>query len=153
MPYYLLADHVQERAADEGHRIVPVGLIDPAHLRWGAVGVRFATRRWDRPVAVGLPQSFTAKRLGPKVLLATQTRVLEALVDAAGDLLPSTPVITLRTDRPWHLAAALTSLVVSALALHRHAGAARSRDAIKLSARQGRTFTPQDRVAPKPPWP
>lgn len=137
--YYLLADHVREadREGDgQDPRLVTVGLIDPAHLRWGHAPVRFAKRWWDRPVVPGLPADFLDRRLGRKVLLATQSRVLEVLVDDTGDLLPSTPVITLRTDRPWHLAAALTSPALTALALHRHAGAARSRDAIKLSARQ-----------------
>lgn len=134
--YYLLAEHVAERVADEGYPIVPVGLIDPAHLRFGEAPVTFAKRRWQRPVAVGLPPAFLTKRLGPKVLLATQTKVLEALVDVTGDLLPSTPVITLRTEQPWHLAAALTSPTLTALALRRHAGAARARGALKLSAAQ-----------------
>ena len=137
--YYRLATHVAEASAtpsDEQHPIVPVGLIDPAHLRWGEASVRFAKRRWERPVAEGLPATFVHRRLGPKILVATQTKVLEALVDDAGVLLPSTPVITLRTDRLWYVGAALTSPVLSRLALIRHAGAGRSRGALKLSARQ-----------------
>ncbi|CAN5224594.1 hypothetical protein BH23ACT9_BH23ACT9_19720 [soil metagenome] len=137
--YYLLVDHVCEEAQAaerSAHRIVPVGLIDPAHLRWGEVEVRFAKQRWQRPVALDLPPQFLDRRLGPKILVATQSRVLEALVDERGDLVPSTPVITIRTDQPWHVGAALTSPVLTALAVRRHAGAARSRDALKLSARQ-----------------
>ncbi|MGI9017506.1 MAG: HsdM family class I SAM-dependent methyltransferase [Euzebya sp.] len=137
--YYLLADHVCEEGSAVGrqvHRIVPVGLIDPAHLRWGSTSLRFAKQRWARPVAVDLPTSFLQRRLGPKVLVATQTLVLEALVDADGDLLPSTPVITVRTDRLWHVGAALTSPVLTAIAARRHAGAARARGVLKLSAKQ-----------------
>lgn len=144
--YYLVADHVAEqRPGHEDPRLAPVGLIDPAHHRWGEVGVRFAKRRWDRPVAVGLPTDFLVARLGPKVLLATQTRTLEALVDPVGNLLPTTPVITLRSQRPWHVAAVLTSPVATAVAARRHAGAARSAGALKLSARQALALpVPQD---------
>ncbi len=152
--YYLLADHVEdartppEPGATQGHPIIPVGLIDPAHLRWGQAEVRFAKRRWQRPVAIGLPPEFLERRLGPKVLVATQTRVLEALVDEDGHLLPSTPVITLRTERPWHLAAVLTNPVTTALAARRHAGAARARGALKLSARQVLSLpTPEEGAA------
>ncbi|HUG83050.1 MAG TPA: N-6 DNA methylase [Euzebya sp.] len=139
--YYLLAEHVREATVEadtmqEGQRIVTVGLIDPAHLRWGQTTMRFGKRTWRRPVAVGLPRSFLERRLGPKVLLATQSPVLEALVDADGDLLPSTPVITIRSDHLWHVGAALTSPVPTAIAARRHAGAARSRHGLKLSARQ-----------------
>lgn len=139
--YYLLADHVEEAplhaAIPTGARpIVTAGLIDPAHLRWGEAPVRFAKRRWQRPVAAGLPAGFLAARTGPKLLLATQTRVLEAVVDHTGNLLSSTPVITVRSERLWHVGAALTSPVLTAVAARRHAGAARSRGALKLSARQ-----------------
>lgn len=141
--HYLLADHVLEARAPAaggdraaGDPVVTVGLIDPAHIRWGQVPVRFAKRRWDRPAALDLPDAFRAARLGPKVLVATQTRVLEAAVDAAGRFIPSTPVITVRSDRPWHVGAALTSPIPTAVAARRHAGAARSRGALKLSARQ-----------------
>ncbi|MEZ6318276.1 MAG: hypothetical protein R3B49_05900 [Phycisphaerales bacterium] len=78
-------------------------------------------------------------RLVPKILLATQTRVIEALVDADGVYLPSTPVISVLPRDPrdlWRLAAALASPVCAALAMHRHAGTALSPDAIKLAARQ-----------------
>ena len=135
--YYLVADHVREaRPGHDDPRITPVGLSDPAHHRWGATTVRFAKQRWERPVAVDLPPAFLATRSGPKLLVATQTKVLEALVDTAGDMLPTTPAITVRTDRPWHVGAALTSPVLTALAARRHAGAARTRTALKLSAAQ-----------------
>ena len=135
--YYLVADHAAEqRPGHDDPRITPVGLIDPAHCRWGTTTVRFAKHRWERPVAVGLPDAFLETRLGPKLLVATQTKVLEALVDPDGDLLPTTPAITVRTDRPWHVGAALTSPVVTAIAARRHAGAARARSALKLSAKQ-----------------
>ncbi len=140
--YYLLASHIQEEEEEEDlppgsvHRIATVGLIDPANMRWGERPIRFAKQRWQRPVAVGLPADFVSSRTGPKILVATQSKVLEAVVDSDGDLIPSTPVITVRTEHLWHVGAALTSPVLTAIAARRHAGAARSRGAIKLSAKQ-----------------
>lgn len=124
-------------------RLTTVGLIDPGRSLWGVRTARFAKRAYARP-RVDLARLRTDGRMGawatarqvPKVLLATQTRVLEAVVDEAGHWLPSTPTITLEAsaDRLWHVAAALNSPPLSALAVRRHAGAALSTDAIKLSA-------------------
>src|SRR5690606_11062339 len=82
--------------------------------------------------------SWAVARRVPKVLVATQTRVVEAVVDEAGGWLPSVPVITVTAppDRLWHVAAALHAPTASVVAAHRSAGTARSLGAIKLSARQ-----------------
>jgi hypothetical protein len=83
-------------------------------------------------------------RLVPKVLVATQTRVMEAVVDERGAWLPVVPLIvtTLREDARadgvdlWMLAAAVASPVVAAEAARLSYGAALSAHAIKLSAKQ-----------------
>ena len=72
------------------------------------------------------------------MLLATQTKVLEAIVDPTGQLLPSVPVITI-TAKPEHLyrlGALLVSPPVTLVAAQRHLGAALSSDALKLSAKE-----------------
>ena len=86
----------------------------------------------------GALERWVRQRLVPKVVLATQTKVLEAAVDLDGAWVPSTPVISVHADGAdlWKIAAALTAPAVSAWALQRHAGAALHPDAIKLSARQ-----------------
>lgn len=146
--YYGLIPYVfdDDGAADERRypRLVTAGLIDPARSLWGLVTTRFAKRTFTRP-RVDVEALRAATRLGPwsrarqvpKVLLATQTRVLEAVVDGSGDWLPSTPTITLEAPPAllWHLAAALSSPPLTAIALARHAGAALSSDALTLSAR------------------
>ncbi|TML59147.1 MAG: hypothetical protein E6G17_11680 [Actinobacteria bacterium] len=126
-------------------RLVTAGLVDPARCLWGRRPTRFAGRRYVRP-RVDLTRlraesslgSWASARLVPKVVLATQTRVLEPVVDEHGDWIPSVPTITVeaRAGRLWHVAAALASPALSAWALHHHAGAALTADAIKLSARQ-----------------
>lgn len=76
--------------------------------------------------------------LVPKVLVACQTRVVEAVVDADGALLPSVPVIAVCADpaRLFDVAAVLLAPHTSAWAVRRAAGTALSADAIKLSAKQ-----------------
>jgi hypothetical protein len=123
-------------------RLITSGLIDPGISWWGRRPVRFAGSRFAAPVVDMTELSasplarWAATRLVPKVLLATQTRVLEAVVDEEGCWLPSVPVITVCCERLWHLAAALNSPVLAAVGRRRHAGAALSSDALKLSARQ-----------------
>jgi hypothetical protein len=118
-------------------------LIDPARCWWGRRPATLLRRRMLHPRATAdqlspALQSWAADRLVPKVLVATQTRVLEAVADEAGILLPVVPVITAATppERIWHLLAALTAPPVAALAHRMQTGAALSPDAIKLSARQ-----------------
>jgi len=148
--YYGLRGMVSEApmdGPDAGHvPLVTTGLIDPAASYWGQRSMRYDRQRWKRP-QVDL-QALAHKttlgpwadaRLVPKILLATQTRVLEAYVDEIGELLPMTPLITIvpdDADRIWHLAAALSSPVMTAIAAGRYFGVARSTHAIKLAASQ-----------------
>ena len=148
--YYTAAAHAVEGTPDDPRPwVVTSGLIDPARLRWGERPARLARRTFERPVLDrGAPAALTRPRLVPKALVATQTAVLEAVADPGGRLLPLTPVIWIPTDRPWHVAAALTGPALTALASRRHAGAALSRRALKLSARQvGALPAPADQAA------
>jgi hypothetical protein len=82
--------------------------------------------------------SWLEARCRPKLLVATQTTVVEVVVDPVGDLVPLTPLVVVEPEPGdlWHLAAALSSPAVTALAASRSVGAARSAGRIKLSARQ-----------------
>jgi len=150
--FYGLAPHVVDdpdgqlgRDESSFPRLVTSGLIDPARSLWGQRPTRFAGRTWQAPrvdlAALGADPPLArwgAGRLVPKVVLATQTRVLEPAVDEAGTWWPSTPVIavTASPDRLWEVAAILLAPAVSAWARARAGGAALAADAIKLSARQ-----------------
>ena len=108
---------------------------------WGSRETRFQKRRWRRPVISRevLDSSladWARRRLVPKVLIGTQGRVIEAVVDEQGEWLPSVPVITVTTTRPWHVLAVLLSPPVVAHAAATYLGTALSARAIKLSARQ-----------------
>jgi hypothetical protein len=127
-----------------GHPVVTSGLIDPGRLGWGERPARIAGTGFTRPTVDPLRlersvASWVAARLAPKVLVATQTKVVEAAPDLTGAFVPLTPVLSVTPADPadvWRLAAALTSPVVTAWALRTAGGAARSADAVKLSARQ-----------------
>jgi hypothetical protein len=134
---------------------VTSGLIDVGRSAWSERPARFARRTFAAPrVAVdALPpalQAWAAARLVPKVLVATQTPVIEAAVDATGDWLPSVPVITVvprAVDDLWRVAAVLTAPAASAWAAATYLGAALAATAIKLSASQVLTLP-----LPTRPW-
>lgn len=139
-------------------RLVTSGLIDPGRLRWGERTCRFnkTAYRYPRVELRGLTvpmQEWAARRLVPKVLVATQTRVLEAVVDPEGDVLPSVPVVTVtsrggREADLWRVAALLCSPPVTLVAAQRHLGSARNATALRLSASDVLALPlPQDRAA------
>ena len=133
----------REHASDaEFPRLLTSGLIDPAEILWGNKAAKFDKSSFQYP-RVQLSQldlrmrQWATMRLGPKLVLATQTKVLEAAVDEEGNSLPSVPVISVRASDEadlWRLGALLTSPPVTAIAARRHLGAALSTEALKLSA-------------------
>ncbi|MSR18628.1 MAG: hypothetical protein EXS00_05590 [Phycisphaerales bacterium] len=126
--------------------LVTVGLIDLARCKWGQIPCRihkqqFAAPRVDRRQldSDGLMGKWMRRRLKKKILVATQTRMIEVFVDDTGKLLPSTPLLSVVPSDPrqlWMIAAAIASPVLCALALSRYSGSALHCDAIKLSASQ-----------------
>lgn len=146
----------KELNTDSYPKIVTTGLIDLAELKWGSTGTRILKTKWAAPridrkamEQKGTLSSWITSRLVPKVLLATQTKVIEVYVDDLGELVPSIPLITITARSPdhlWLIAAAAASPVTSVWSLRSFAGAALNADAIKLSAKQvARIPLPQDR--------
>lgn len=155
--YYGLAALVEEAGDDPGWlKVVTTGLVDPARLTWGARPARLGGRPWSRPgvraerLATSPLAAWAPRRLVPKVLVATQTRVIEALADPEGTLLPVTPLISVvpAPGELWPLAAVLLAPAVSRQAVERFGGAALSATALKLAARQVAELPlPADRAA------
>ncbi len=126
--------------------VATVGSIDRADCTWGIRPVRLHGTAFAAPVAdlIALRKDlmlgrWVRERLVPKVIVATQTRTIEAWVDEHGAVLPSTPLVSVTPHRLadlWHVAAALLAPATSATAWWRHAGAALSPGALKLSASQ-----------------
>jgi tRNA1(Val) A37 N6-methylase TrmN6 len=144
--YYGLAGHVHE-ASDltDGTPLVTTGMIDPARNAWGEQPTRFLKKRWSAPVvdlaslsAEPTLSRWARARLVPKVLVGTQGKLLEAVVDEQGAWLPSVPTITVvpREVSLWRLLAVLLAPPVAAHAATVYAGAGLTLRAIKLSARQ-----------------
>jgi hypothetical protein len=125
-------------------RLVTSGLVDPGCCLWGRRSARFRHRAWSRPridlaaLRTSHPKvwRWAVDLLVPKVVVATQTRVVEAAVDLDGVWYPSTPTIAVvpRPGELWSVAAVLLAPAVSAWAHERAGGSALARDAIKLSA-------------------
>jgi hypothetical protein len=145
--FYGLAGHVRDGGEDRDPRLVTSGLIEPGRLAWGERPARFAGVRWAAPTVdlaslrdTGDPAvaRWVEDRLVPKVMVATQTRVVEAAVDAVGGCVPSTPVISVEAPaaRLAHIAAVLLAPPVTAWALHHATGTALATGAVKLAARQ-----------------
>ena len=126
--------------------LITTGLIDLAACHWGSVPTRVLKTKWQAPridrarmVRDGTLGQWLTTRMVPKLLIATQTRVVEVLADDAGRLVPSVPVLTVTphdAEQLWHIAAVIASPVCTAIAMRKYAGAALSSDAIKLSAKQ-----------------
>ena len=139
--YYALVPAVADDAI--GPPLITSGLIDPGRSRWGERPVTFARQQHSSPRVdlSALPawmQRWSAELLVPKVLIANQTRVIEAVADPAGAWLPGVPVLTARPTHAtdvWPVAAVLTSPVASAWAWHRAAGTGLSADTLRLGPR------------------
>ncbi len=151
--FYALVDAIRPAADPElsGPRLVTVGMIDPLRLRWDSGSHRIGGQArtlpridLDRLATQPRIHRWVVDRLRPKVLVATQTKVVEAVVDAVGDCVPMTPTISVEpVTQPresdavgvWHLAAALSSPPVAARALSEHLGAGRNASVLRWSAR------------------
>jgi hypothetical protein len=130
--------------------LITVGMIDPGSHSWGLQARRFGGRKQLAPAAdmAALEKlqpriaEWARARQVPKVLVATQTRIVEAVADPEGRLIPVTPTISVEPrntnhaqESVWHLTAALLAPPVSARALATHLGAGLSSGALRWSAR------------------
>jgi hypothetical protein len=139
--YYGLVPAVCEDGA--GPALITSGLVDPGQCHWGRRPVTFAKRRFDRPaVDLGLltapMRRWADGMLVPKVVVANQTRVIEAVADTGGWWIPGVPLITARPTVPVDVravAAVLTSPVASAWVWQRAGGTGLSAGAVRLGPR------------------
>ena len=138
--YYGLVGAVSDDG--DGAPLLTSGLIDVARCRWGERATRFARQPFAAPrVDVGRlspdMQLWAKERLVPKVLVASQTRVIEAVADPEGDWLPCVPVVSVIPGDEadvWRTAALLTSPTASAWLAARSAGNGLSARALRVSA-------------------
>lgn len=159
--FYGIADAVAEAANNEPTASVPAlvtsGAIDALHLKWGDRAVKFASKRWVAPVLHldhiddDAVRDWFAARARPKILLASQTPVLEIVVDEDGSLAPSVPVLVVEpidSKNLWLIASALASPTASAWLCGLSAGTGLSRRAIRVRAKDvARLALPTNRSA------
>lgn len=140
--YYGIAPHVREEEDLPGGRpLLTTGLVDLGRSAWGERPARVAGRRWERPVVdvaalEGRASVWANRSAAPKLIIASQTRVVEVVVDADGRFVPGVPLVVAwaPASRLWALAAALASPPVTAWAAARAAGTALAPGALKLTA-------------------
>ena len=146
--YYGLAGAVCERdelpAGVPAAPLVTSGALDWAASAWGDRPVRYARRRWAAPVVdprllAGTPpvaRRWVSRTAAPKIVVATQTRVVEAAVDTDGTWVPSVPALAVVPHDPgdvWLLAAAVLAPAATAWLAHRAVGTALDRAALKVA--------------------
>jgi len=137
--YYALVPAVHE--GGEGPPLVTSGLIDPGICLWGRRPMTFARRtftcpRVDLSRLTGRFPRWAERKLVPKVLVANQTRILEAVADPSGAWLPGVPVNTVTPNDDSTpvdaIAAVITSPVASVLAWQLGAGTGLSTVSVRV---------------------
>ena len=136
--YYGLVGAVSDSA--DGPPLITSGLIEPNECWWGRRPVRFAKQgfvapRVDLSLLSPKLQRWAGQRLVPKILIANQTRRIEAVIDRDGSWLPSVPVITCTTDRLDEVAAVLHSDAATDWVRYHAAGSGLSATTVRLTAR------------------
>lgn len=137
-----------ERTHPELPMLISVGMIDLATTTWGQIGRKIGGTKFLAP-RVDLEalqrnepriSNWVQQRRVPKVLVATQTKVIEAVCDPTGDMVPLTPVVSVepRTSAVSEcalIAAVLNSPVASAWAVAQFLGTGLSAASVRLSAK------------------
>ena len=122
----------------DGPPLVTCGLIEPGRCLWGKRPVRFAKQRFTAP-RVALDRlsprlaQWATSRLVPKILIANQTKVIEAVADPEGDWLPSVPVITCVTSDSERVLRVLGSPAANEWVHHHAAGSGLGVGTVRLS--------------------
>ena len=147
-----LVTEAEDIPPDDRHPLVTAGVLDWGRSAWGERPTRFLKRSWDAPVVdlsrledseveAALPpgcRRWLGHTSRPKVVVATQTRVVELAVDAEGCWVASVPTVIVvphDVDDIWLLAAAMASPSATAWLARRAPGVALARHALKVAAR------------------
>lgn len=148
--YYWVCSAVEEAPTPWCHLlpIITTGLIGSSLCKWGNRPARIAGQTFNRPGLDATSDTVTNEprfeewlrtRMVPKILVATQSKILESTVDEEGIYVPMVPVVSIiphSTEDLFLIQAALQSPFLSGLATYRHIGTGMSPGALKLSAKQ-----------------
>jgi SAM-dependent methyltransferase len=151
--YYGLVPAVRDSESGQDQDrppLITTGLIDPGICHWGSRPARFAKQtlrapRVDLTALTPTMQAWAHRKLVPKVLVATQTRIIEAVADPKGEWLPGVPITSVvpttgETDSErdyalWEIAAVLTSPIATVAAWWHSAGSGLSSTSIRITPR------------------
>jgi hypothetical protein len=127
--------------------LVTSGALTWAHCGWGDAPVRYAKRSWRAPVVdlarlaagdgTAAARRWVERTRAPKLVVANQTRVIEAAVDPDGAWVPSVPALAVVPRDPadlWRLAAAILAPAATAWLARRAAGTALTRRGLRVAA-------------------
>ncbi|MFK7758495.1 MAG: class I SAM-dependent DNA methyltransferase [Phycisphaerales bacterium] len=144
--YGLEGNLVEDGHIDGGVALVTTGLVDLGRCWWGQKPTRILKQRWESPRVNRLKMQrddrldrWVRGRAVEKVLVPTQTKVVEVLVDNLGEYAAVTPMISVMPKNGqdvWAIGAAIGSPVCTLHAMRHFGGAAMHADAIKMSAKQ-----------------
>ncbi len=149
--YYGLIPYVGESVAESPEPgfapLISVGLIDLGVQKWGEKPVKFGGGVFARPVVDmvrlthGNPKlgAWANSRLVPKILVATQTKIVEAVADECGEWLPSVPVLSVLPHDPamiWRVMAVLVHPMISAWLAQQSMGSGLSATTMRIRANQ-----------------
>lgn len=145
--YYGMVDHVHEATEHPaGRPLVTTGLVDLGGVAWGDRPARIGGRRWvapvvDVPALAGRAADWARRTYVPKLVVASQTRVVEVAVDEDGAWVAGVPLVVVLApvERLWALAAALAAPGVSAWLLQQVAGTGLTAQSLRVSAALLRT--------------
>jgi hypothetical protein len=152
--FYVVARHIEEAGSDDRRpRLVTSGSVEPGRVLWGERPTRVDGRSYRCPVvdvealarsaaddpAVRRLRARLERRTSPKVLVATQTRIIEAVADPDGGLWPSVPVVSVVPTDPgvdvWDLLAVLSSREATRFMARRSLGTGLASGTMRVSAR------------------
>ncbi|MBU3701972.1 MAG: hypothetical protein FGM58_07995 [Acidimicrobiia bacterium] len=165
--FYVVARHIDEAGIDDRRpRLVTSGSVEPGRVLWGERPARVNGRSFRCPVvdvealarsvaddpAGRRLRSRLERRTSPKVLVATQTRIIEAVADPEGRLWPSVPVVSVLPTDPavdvWDVLALLSSREATRFMARRSLGTGLATGTMRVSARVVPTLPlPGDRAS------
>lgn len=145
--FYGLAKACHEARPGDGPEndrlpVLTVGSLDPLVSWWGNRQTKLGGKTYSRPV-IHLDEldprtaRWVAQNRKPKILLPTQTKVLEPVIDRTGDLIGATPVVLIHADPETlnHVAALLLAPPVVAWAARKFVGSGLTVSSIRLAAK------------------
>lgn len=143
--FYKISPHLEDDVNGELH-VITVGIIDLLQNHWGRKQTKINKNKYLYPSIskeklFSIPgiQNWAVQVLRRKILLATQTRRIEFIIDNDGNLIPSVPAISVIPRNGvdiFELATLFMTPALNAYLLNQFVGAGMTSEVLKLSKSQ-----------------